>query len=365
MRARLLAAAEAKKTLASCAGFTEAAEAALAQIVRTVGLSGVIRIFSDSESRWSAHHLSEEFVVRFKAGSVFSREDRPAINARQYSESDFKALEGLLQANRFDCAKDTLVVFAGSKKNPQLESLLKHAHTKSHAVVMIAPEQQSDLHQAAQYRLQIKSQDRAIIAPIQSVILHSICEAFEPEYDSQKNGFAASLSLSADLDALIASDDHLLNQILSSNAILSKAIAQGGTLFLAGNGGSTCDAIALAEHARTLKDINNKHFEILEMHAPDVLLCAYNDNHAPFARQIDANARAGDVLMLFSTSGNSQNLIDAVNFCKSRGVLTIALLGKGGGKLFSLCDQSVVVPSNETSRIQEAHSLIGPLLLAF
>jgi D-sedoheptulose 7-phosphate isomerase len=78
-----------------------------------------------------------------------------------------------------------------------------------------------------------------------------------------------------------------------------------------------------------------------------------------FARLVEAYGKSGDALVAISTSGNSENVIRAVNTAKQQGVLTIGLLGGNGGKLLPLCDHSVVVPSDVTARIQESHILIG------
>jgi D-sedoheptulose 7-phosphate isomerase len=78
-----------------------------------------------------------------------------------------------------------------------------------------------------------------------------------------------------------------------------------------------------------------------------------------FSRQLEALANKGDTLIAISTSGNSENVIGAVNLAKSQALRVIGLLGRDGGRLKELCDISIVVPSDSTPRIQEAHILIG------
>ena len=89
----------------------------------------------------------------------------------------------------------------------------------------------------------------------------------------------------------------------------------------------------------------------------------YGFDHV-FARGIEAHGRAGDVAIAVSTSGNSGNLVEAIRAAKDHGLTTIGLLGKGGGKLQLLVDQPIVVPSEETPRIQETHITIGHVLCA-
>jgi D-sedoheptulose 7-phosphate isomerase len=90
-----------------------------------------------------------------------------------------------------------------------------------------------------------------------------------------------------------------------------------------------------------------------------ILTAAANDfgfDHV-FARQIEARARRGDLLVLISTSGNSPNLLIAASTAAELGVKTVALLGKGGGKLKAIVDSAIIVPSDNTQRIQEVHAL--------
>jgi D-sedoheptulose 7-phosphate isomerase len=91
------------------------------------------------------------------------------------------------------------------------------------------------------------------------------------------------------------------------------------------------------------------------------LTCIGNDYsfNDIFARQVLALGKAGDCLIAISTSGNSGNVLAAVAAAKSLGISTIGLLGRDGGKLKAQCDVSIVVPSQVTARIQEAHILIG------
>ena len=354
-----------KLSIASQADLSQLGSSAITQLESTKSNSGTIRVLSDTESRWSAHHFNEELVVRFKAGSEFGRDDRPAINSRQYSEYKFSDILALIKADRFDVAKDSLVVFASIKPDPELVVLVKTAHAAGFPLIVIAPQSQSELLAHCKFAFSIPATDPGIILSIHNTFLHAVCEGFEPEYNIAKHDFSEIFRKSAEVDKKLSADKELLTLIEKTNSRLTECIGNGATLFIAGNGGSTCEANSLAEFARTLGDNNGNKFEVFELHAADVLLCAYNDNHQPFARQIDANGRAGDVLLIYSTSGNSQNIIDAVNKANALGLYTIGLLGKNGGKLAPLCSSFIVVSAMETSRIQEAHAIIGQLLLQF
>ena len=135
---------------------------------------------------------------------------------------------------------------------------------------------------------------------------------------------------------------------------------QGGKVLVAGNGGSAADAMHLAEElvARFMK--NRKALAAIALCDPTVITCAANDFgfESIFARQVEALGNKGDVLVIFSTSGNSPNILRAIEAAKQRGLVTAAFLGKGGGKSKGRCDFEFVVPSQLSHRIQEIHQVL-------
>jgi D-sedoheptulose 7-phosphate isomerase len=133
---------------------------------------------------------------------------------------------------------------------------------------------------------------------------------------------------------------------------------RGGLLMAAGNGGSMCDAMHFAEEwtGRFRKD--RSALAAVAFSDPSQLTCIANDFgfDEVFARQVEALGKPGDLLVLMSTSGNSPNCLRAIEAAKRKGVSTVALLGKGGGKMLPLVDIPIVVPLATTSdRIQEVH----------
>jgi len=144
------------------------------------------------------------------------------------------------------------------------------------------------------------------------------------------------------------------------------ALKSGKTLLTCGNGGSAAEAMHLAEE---LTGKYNKPRRAL----PAICLCSdasamtcisndWDFTYA-FSRQVEAFARKGDVLVMFTTSGNSANCIRAAKAMKERGGKVIGLLGKGGGKCKPLCDIALVVESQATNHIQEAHQVVLHLIL--
>ena len=143
---------------------------------------------------------------------------------------------------------------------------------------------------------------------------------------------------------------------------LATAIQGGGKLMLCGNGGSAADSQHLAAELTGRLVNDRRPLAGLALSTDSsALTCIGNDYgfDAIFERQVRALGRAGDALILISTSGNSANLLRAAEAARALGVLTLGLLGRDGGKLLPLCDDALVIPSRTTARIQEAHIFIG------
>ncbi|HEX8905215.1 MAG TPA: SIS domain-containing protein [Longimicrobiaceae bacterium] len=146
-------------------------------------------------------------------------------------------------------------------------------------------------------------------------------------------------------------------EVARAAARLAAAFRAGGRLYACGNGGSACDAMHLVEElvARYKRDRPGLPAHHL-LDAP-TLTCWSNDYEfaTVFRRQVEAMVRPGDVLVAISTSGNSENIVAAVEAANERGAVTIGLLGRDGGRLAGLCTQALVVPARDTERIQEGH----------
>jgi D-sedoheptulose 7-phosphate isomerase len=140
--------------------------------------------------------------------------------------------------------------------------------------------------------------------------------------------------------------------------VYTGALRAGGTLLFAGNGGSAADAQHLATEYVVRYSRSRRPLPAIALTTDTSLLTAGANDlgfDEIFARQIEALARAGDVLVLHSTSGESPNLVRAAQAAKVKGVTVVALVGKGGGALKDVVDHCLVVPSDETSHIQELH----------
>ena len=147
--------------------------------------------------------------------------------------------------------------------------------------------------------------------------------------------------------------------------LLVRCLENKGTIFWCGNGGSASDSQHLAGElvGRFVKE--RRPLKSISLTADSaVMTCIVNDygyEHI-FSRQVEALGVEGDVLVGITTSGNSQNVLNAFKVAEQKNMTTIGLLGKGGGKATSLVNLSVIVPSKSTARVQEMHILIGHIL---
>ncbi len=168
---------------------------------------------------------------------------------------------------------------------------------------------------------------------------------------------AAFAEASATLDAFMA-DPTCLADVRAFADALEATYARGGRPLAAGNGGSMCDAMHFVEEWTGRFRADRAALGALSLGDPAQLTCIANDFgfDEVFARQVEANGREGDLLLVISTSGDSANLKRAAEVARERGLTVVGLLGKGGGQLAALCDVTIVVPRAETSdRIQELH----------
>lgn len=143
---------------------------------------------------------------------------------------------------------------------------------------------------------------------------------------------------------------------------LAAALQGGGKLMLCGNGGSAADSQHLAAELTGRLVNDRRPLAGLALSTDSsALTCIGNDYgfEAIFERQLRALGRAGDALILISTSGNSANQLRAAQAARELGVTTVGLLGRDGGQLLPLCDDALVIPSRTTARIQEAHIFVG------
>jgi D-sedoheptulose 7-phosphate isomerase len=166
-------------------------------------------------------------------------------------------------------------------------------------------------------------------------------------------------------DIVARLDNVIRDEIALFAKTISHALSNGSTLFWCGNGGSAADSQHLAaELVGRFKNDRRPLRSIALTTDTSVLTCVANDYSYEdvFSRQVEALARPGDVILGISTSGHSENILRALRSAKVLSVITLCLLGKNGGTARAMADHAIVIPSESTARIQEAHILIGHIL---
>ncbi len=172
-------------------------------------------------------------------------------------------------------------------------------------------------------------------------------------------------SISAIFDAHLEAIQALRAQettIQELGAHLITCLRYGNRIFLCGNGGSAADAQHIAAELVCRFETKRRALPAIALTTDTSALTAIGNDFGyerVFARQIEALARPGDLLIAISTSGDSGNIVAAVEQADEMGLVTIGLLGGGGGKLLDMAAHSLVVPAHVTARIQECHILIG------
>ena len=145
-----------------------------------------------------------------------------------------------------------------------------------------------------------------------------------------------------------------------------RCLRTGHKVLTCGNGGSGADAMHMAEEFIARYRSNRRSLPAVCLNADaTVLTCIANDfgYDVVFARQVEGLGVRGDLLVCFTTSGNSENCLRALAVAKAQGVVTVALLGKDGGRAKGVADFEIIVGHRDTARIQEAHTLILHALL--
>jgi D-sedoheptulose 7-phosphate isomerase len=160
--------------------------------------------------------------------------------------------------------------------------------------------------------------------------------------------------------------DHSFRQLLVTVGLkIAQAIRDGHKVFFLGNGGSAADAQHLAAEltGRYLRDRPGLPGIALTVNTSSITAIANDFSYdSVFGRQLEALSAEGDVVIGISTSGGSANVVNALRVGRERGLLTVAMTGRTGGKLKNIVDYCICIPSDETPRVQESHILAGHIL---
>lgn len=170
---------------------------------------------------------------------------------------------------------------------------------------------------------------------------------------------------SIDTKQRILSDEDFLKKIESAAEVCISSLKNDGKIHFCGNGGSAADAQHLAAELSCRFYIDRPPLNAEALHVNSSYVTAVANDYSyddVFSRMMQCGSRKGDVLVAISTSGNSKNVMKAIEVAKEKGVKIIGFTGETGGKMADVCDILLNVPSRCTPRIQEAHIMIGHII---
>ncbi len=164
---------------------------------------------------------------------------------------------------------------------------------------------------------------------------------------------------------LTVRDEEIIKTISAMSQTIISVYNNSGKIFIAGNGGSAADAQHITAElvSRFYKERKALAAESLTVNTSNITAIANDyDFSVVFSRQLEANARKGDIFWGISTSGNSKNIISAIIAARDKGMKIIGFTGSDGGKMSDMCDLIIKIPSEDTPRIQEQHILIAHII---
>jgi D-sedoheptulose 7-phosphate isomerase len=159
--------------------------------------------------------------------------------------------------------------------------------------------------------------------------------------------------------------ENMLGEIASAGRLIAETLRSGNKLLLFGNGGSAADAQHIAAEFIGHFERERRALPAIALTTDTSILTALTNDYSGeviFARQVEALGQPGDLVLAYSTSGNSPNVLAGISAAQRKGLRVVGLTGEGGGKMAELCDLILRVPSRRTSRIQEAHITISHAL---
>lgn len=179
------------------------------------------------------------------------------------------------------------------------------------------------------------------------------------------NRIKQAIEQSIEVKQSLLSNEAMLSEIESVKSAMVEVLKQGGSIYWCGNGGSAADAQHLAAElsGRFYYDRDPLPSEALHVNTSYLTAVANDYSYdVVFSRLVKAMGKNGDMLIGLSTSGNSKNVLLAMQEAHKKGMQTVALTGQGGGEMKNEADFTISVPSKDTPRIQESHIMIGHIL---
>jgi D-sedoheptulose 7-phosphate isomerase len=175
-----------------------------------------------------------------------------------------------------------------------------------------------------------------------------------------------NLLTSIDLRNQILNDELILKSMSLISEKIIECYKNGNKVYFCGNGGSFADAQHLSAELNGRFYFDRDPLEVVLLASNVSYLTAVANDYSYddiFSRELRSSVKEGDILISFSTSGKSKNIINGINSVKNKNIIIISFLGNDGGEIKDISDISIVVPSNDTARIQECHTFMGHTII--
>jgi D-sedoheptulose 7-phosphate isomerase len=173
------------------------------------------------------------------------------------------------------------------------------------------------------------------------------------------------IQASIDTKQLVLENETLIRTIIDCSQIITEAFKNRNRVYLCGNGGSASDAQHIAAEFTGRFYLDRIALPAEALHCNTSYMTAVANDYSfdvVYSRLVEGIMNKGDILIGLSTSGNSKNIVNAIEAARKKGVITIGFTGQNGGKMRDICQFLIDIPSNDTPRIQESHILVGHII---
>jgi D-sedoheptulose 7-phosphate isomerase len=325
---------------------TETVESAhlLSERVRN---GGRLIIAADTSCYHKASHLTEELLARYRK----ARSTVPAILIPQTTSPE-KGIESF--AKESDC-----VIFFCLDHDDKITTEVTNVCFKKNIPIIAAGTEQKVSRTACS--LTIKDTEPLLRTSLLTLVLHLFCEPFEPEAPVLDDSFVKKyIQESIDAEESILVSEQYKNSLLTVCECIDTAVQKGSILTFFGNGGSAADAVEAVTLLQQCKKSSQQALpKALHLLDGSYLTCVINDMSFEeiFSRFIEGFDKDELTIVALTTSGNSKNILRAVKTAKIKGIQFIGISGKGGGLLKDEVPNTLIVESNSTNIVQEAHDV--------
>lgn len=372
--------ADTRRAMAAQPDLGRNGDAVMARLWKTHLDSGTIYTLGlDKIAAVLASHVQEEFGARYTAGAKKNppRKDREALRSNDISGivSEYPVEQTAARiAGYCTNSADTLLVYSTAPLKGDLQGQLLRGIEAIRSlgvhVSVTAPQGEQSLLAAADTPFSIPTHDPRIAAGIIENLLHAQCEGAEVEWrdrspgDPDRSGLFASMLLDTagvEEECALGKDETFLKSIIETREALLDRLGKGGTLYVAGNGGSACDAIQFANLVAE-GPLPSGRFPKIDRNAlaPGYNTCCTNDGFDPFPRLVESVSDRNDIFAGYTTSGKSANVLKSIRDISRKGALTVAFTGYGGLQYEGVeggtpAAREIHVPFNETGLVQVVH----------